>query len=42
MPSRAKANQSPKRKPRKWANILFVIFGLIMAVAMVVTAIAGY
>jgi hypothetical protein len=42
LPSRAKVKQPPKRKPRNIANILFVIFGLIMAVAMVVTAIAGY
>jgi hypothetical protein len=40
MSSRSKNRQPPKRKPRNWTSTLYVIFGLIMVIAMVVSAVA--
>jgi nitrate reductase NapE component len=42
MPSRSKAKQSPKRKRRNWQYTIFIIFGLLMVVAMVVSAVSRY
>jgi nitrate reductase NapE component len=42
MPSRSKTKQTPKRKRIDWKNLAFIIFGLVMVVAMIISAFAQY
>jgi len=40
MYSKTKKPQPERRKPVNWVYVLFVIFGLIMVVGFIITAIA--
>ena len=40
MYSKTQKPHSPKRRPINWTYVLFVIFGLVMVVGFVITAIA--
>jgi hypothetical protein len=42
MPSRSKTKQAPKRKPIDWKNVAFIIFGLLMVAAMIISAVSRY
>jgi len=42
MSSRAKNRQTPKRKPIDWKNVAFIIFGLVMVFAMIISAFSKY
>lgn len=42
MPSQSKTKQTPKRKPIDWKNVAFIIFGLLMVAAMVISSISRF